>query len=131
MQKSSLNKAQLIGHLGAEPESRFTKSGACVTNFNIATNESWKDKSGNVQDRTEWHKVVMFGKMAETAAEYLKKGQLVYVEGRMKTDSWLDDQQVKRYSTSINADVFTMLGKKDVGQGVQDNVQADKDDLPF
>ena len=131
MQKSSLNKAQLIGHLGAEPESRFTKSGACVTNFNIATNESWKDKDGKVQDVTEWHKVVMFGKMAETAAEYLKKGQLVYVEGRMKTDSWLDDQQVKRYSTSVNADVFTMLGKKEVGQSVQDNVQADKDDLPF
>ena len=129
MQKGSLNKAQLIGHLGAEPESRFTKSGACVTNFNIATNESWKDKDGKVQDVTEWHKVVMFGKMAETAAEYLKKGQLVYVEGRMKTDSWLDDQQVKRYSTSVNADVFTMLGKKDKEEYPKQN--DDGDDLPF
>ena len=129
MQKSSLNKSQLIGHLGADPESKFLKSGACVTNFNIATNESWKDKDGKVQDVTEWHKVVMFGKMAETAAEYLKKGQLVYVEGRMKTDSWLDDQQVKRYSTSINADVFTMLGKKDKEEYPKQNDGGD--DLPF
>ena len=129
MQKGSLNKAQLIGHLGAEPESKFTTSGNAITNFNIATNESWKDKNGDVQDRTEWHKVVMFGKMAETAAEFLKKGQLVYVEGRIKTDSWEGDDGVKRYTTSINADVFTMLGKK---ESTDSPVKEDKDDdLPF
>ena len=129
MQKGSLNKAQLIGHLGADPESKFTTSGNAVTNFNLATNESWKDKSGNVQDRTEWHKVVMFGKMEETAAEYLKKGQLVYVEGRMKTDSWNGDDGIKRYSTSVNADVFTMLGKKDKEESPK--VNDDGDELPF
>ena len=133
MQKGSLNKVQLIGHIGKDPESKFTTSGSAFIKFSIATNESWKDKDGNLQEKTEWHNIVMFGKMAETAGEYLHKGQLVYVEGRLKTDSWETDAGEKRYSTSITADNFTMLGKKEVGQGVQDSVQEDEkdDDLPF
>ena len=137
MQVSSLNKAQIIGRLGADPESKFGKSGNAVTKFNVATSERWKDGSEQDQERTEWHRVVMFGKMAEVAGEYLKKGQLVYVEGRIKTDSWEDDQGIKRYSTSINADTFTMLGKKDSGTLVLAEKEGDEkvddsgDDLPF
>ncbi|MCJ7802773.1 MAG: single-stranded DNA-binding protein, partial [Candidatus Marinimicrobia bacterium] len=96
MQKGSLNKVQLIGHLGADPESRFTTSGNAVTNFNLATNESWKSAEGDAKEKTEWHRVVLFGKMAETAAEYMKKGQLVYIEGRLQTRSWDDKDNVKR-----------------------------------
>jgi len=132
MQKGSLNKAQLIGHVGNDPESKFTKSGNAVTNFSLATNESWKDKNDEVQERTEWHRIVMFGKMAETAGEYLTKGQLVYVEGRIKTDSWETDSGEKRYSTSITADVFTMLGKKEPkNSNDAEREAANEDDLPF
>ena len=90
MQKNSLNKVILIGNLGQDPEARFTPQGTAVTNLSIATNESWKDQSGETQDRTEWHRVVMYGRMAETAAEYMKKGQMVYVEGRLNTREWED-----------------------------------------
>ena len=87
MQKNSLNKVILIGNLGQDPEARFTPQGTAVTNLSIATNESWKDQSGETQDRTEWHRVVMYGRMAETAAEYMKKGQMVYVEGRLTQEN--------------------------------------------
>ena len=82
MQKSSVNKVILVGNLGQDPESRFTPQGTAVTNLSVATNESWKDQNGDTQERTEWHRVVMYGRMAETAVEYMKKGQIVYVEGR-------------------------------------------------
>jgi len=85
MQKSSVNKVILVGNLGQDPESRFTPQGTAVTNLSIATNESWKDQNGETQDRTEWHRVVMYGRMAETAVEYMRKGQMVYVEGRLNT----------------------------------------------
>ena len=133
MQKGSLNKVLLIGHLGGDPESRFTTSGSAVANFNIATNESWRSAEGDNKEKTEWHRVVLFGKMAETAAEYMKKGQLVYVEGRLQTRSWEDKDQVKRYTTEVLCDSFTMLGRKGESRS-SDVVSKDEDqddDLPF
>ena len=133
MQKGSLNKVQLIGHLGADPESRFTTSGSAVTNFNLATNESWRSAEGDTKEKTEWHRVVLFGKMAETSAEYMKKGQLVYIEGRLQTRSWEDKDKVKRYTTEILCDNFTMLGRKgdNSGGGSSEKASDQDDDLPF
>ena len=133
MQKGSLNKVLLIGHLGADPESRFTTSGSAVTNFNLATNESWRSTEGDTKEKTEWHRVVLFGKMAETAAEYMKKGQLVFVEGRLQTRSWEDKDKVKRYTTEILCDTFTMLGRKneDGGTSKSQKDTDQEDDLPF
>ena len=90
MQKGSINKVVLVGHMGGDPETRFTPSGAAVANFNIATNESWRDANGDIQDKTEWHRCVMFGKSAELAGELLKKGQLLYPEGKLQTRNWED-----------------------------------------
>mgnify|MGYP003308921804 FL=1 len=98
MQKGSVNKVVLIGHLGGNPESRFTTSGAAVANFTLATNESWKDSNGEIQDKTEWHRCVMFGKPAELAGDLLKKGQLIYTEGKLQTRNWEDNNGVKRLS---------------------------------
>lgn len=136
----SLNKVILIGNLGQDPEARFTPQGTAVTNLSIATNESWKDQSGEMQDRTEWHRVVMYGRMAETATEYMKKGQMVYVEGRLYTREWEDQNQIKRKTTEIRCDNFTMLGRRSDGQGSAQgnmspspkvsNLEVD-DDLPF
>ena len=117
MQKSSVNKVILVGNLGQDPESRFTPQGTAVTNLSIATNESWKDQSGEIQERTEWHRVVMYGRMAETAVEYMRKGQMVYIEGRLNTREWEDQNQVKRKTTEIRCDNFTMLGRKKRGGG--------------
>ena len=135
MQKNSVNKVIIVGNLGQDPEARFTPQGTAVTNLSVATNESWKNQSGETQERTEWHRVVMYGKMAETASEYMKKGQTVYVEGRLQTNEWEDQNQVKRKTTEIRCDNFTMLGRRaDSTQG--SNVPNDKtedqdDDLPF
>jgi single-strand DNA-binding protein len=133
MQKGSLNKVLLIGHLGADPESRFMTSGSAVTNFNLATNESWKSAEGDIKDKTEWHRVVIFGKKAETAAEYMKKGQLVFIEGRLQTRSWEDKDNVKRYTTEVLCDNFTMLGRKgEGGSAAPSQKDSDQeDDLPF
>ena len=133
MQKGSLNKVLLIGHLGADPESRFTTSGNAVTNFTLATNESWKSTEGDIKERTEWHRVVIFGKMAETAAEYMKKGQLVFIEGRLQTRSWEDKDKVKRYTTEVLCEAFTMLGRKgdDTGGSSTKKDADQEDDLPF
>ena len=140
MQKNSLNKVILIGNLGQDPEARFTPQGTAVTNLSIATNESWKDQSGEMQDRTEWHRVVMYGRMAETATEYMKKGQMVYVEGRLHTREWEDQNQIKRKTTEIRCDNFTMLGRRSDAQGqAQNNMSSSPsvsnsevdDDLPF
>ncbi len=134
MQKSSVNKVILVGNLGQDPESRFTPQGTAVTNLSIATNESWKDQNGDIQERTEWHRVVMYGRMAETAVEYMRKGQMVYVEGRLNTREWEDQNQVKRKTTEIRCDNFTMLGRKGDGtpqnSGTGNSEKVD-DDLPF
>ncbi len=107
---ASINKAILIGNLGSDPEVRYTPSGAAVANFNVATNESWKDKSGQDQARTEWHKVVVWGKLAEICGEYLAKGRTVYVEGRIQTREWNDKEGTKRYTTEIVANTVQFLG---------------------
>ena len=140
MQKNSLNKVILIGNLGQDPETRFTPQGTAVANLSVATNESWKDQNGEMQDRTEWHRVVMYGRMAETAGEDMKKGQMVYVEGRLNTREWEDKNQIKRRTTEIRCDNFTMLGKRTDSGGSNPSGPADApskpddggdDDLPF
>ena len=144
MQKNSLNKVILIGNLGQNPESRFTPQGTAVANLSIATNEAWKDQNGELQERTEWHRVVMYGRMAETANEFMKKGQMVYVEGRLHTRDWEDQNQIKRRTTEIRCDNFTMLGRRgessassNKGAGAQENKlgmgedTVSDDDLPF
>ena len=105
-----VNKVILIGNLGADPETRFMPSGGAVTNIRLATSESWKDKqSGQMQERTEWHRVVFFNKLAEIAGEYLKKGSKVYVEGSLRTRKWQGQDGQDRYSTEIVADQMQML----------------------
>jgi len=135
MQKGSVNKVVLVGHLGGDPETRFMPSGAAVTNFNMATNESWKDTNGELQDKTEWHRCVMFGKSAELAGELLKKGQLVYMEGKLQTRNWEDKDGIKRYTTEVVCDMFTMLGRKMDTDSSQEATPAsnseEEDDLPF
>ena len=139
MQKNSLNKVILIGNLGQDPEARFTPQGTAVTNLSVATNEAWKDQGGELQERTEWHKIVLYGRMAETASEYMKKGQMVYVEGRLNTREWEDQNQVKRRTTEIRCDNFTMLGKRSDSSGssqeksteTQKPDSSEDDDLPF
>jgi single-strand DNA-binding protein len=106
-----INKVILIGNLGADPESRSMPSGMNVTNLRIATSESWKDKqTGEMQERTEWHSVAMFGRLAEISAQYLRKGSLVYIEGRLRTRTWQDKEGRDRYTTEIVADEMQMLG---------------------
>lgn len=107
---ASINKVILIGNLGNDPEVRFTPSGSAVANFNIATNESWKDKNGQDQDRTEWHKIVVWGKQAENCGEYLSKGRPVYIEGKLQTREWNDKDGNKRYTTEVVAQTVQFLG---------------------
>jgi single-strand DNA-binding protein len=112
-----INKVILVGNLGADPETRYTAGGAAITNLRLATSESWRDKqSGEMQDRTEWHRVVLFGKLAEIAGEYLKKGRQVYIEGSLRTNEYEKDG-VKRYSTDIVANEMQMLGGGAEGAG--------------
>jgi single-strand DNA-binding protein len=113
---ASVNKAILVGHLGRDPEIRYVPSGDAVANFSIATTESWKDKQGVKQEKTEWHRISMFGKQAEIAGEYLKKGSSVYIEGRIQTRTWQDKEGNERQTTEIVADRMQMLGGKPSGQ---------------
>ncbi len=139
MQKNSVNKVILIGNLGQDPESRFTPQGTAVTSFSVATNESWKSQSGEIKEHTEWHRIEMFGKRAETANEYMRKGNTVYIEGRLKTDEWEDKETgQKRRATKIQCDSFTMLGRRGDSQNQNQNggqasapASKDDDDLPF
>lgn len=106
-----INKVILIGNLGADPEVRFTPSGQAVANFRIATSESWTDKgSGQKQERTEWHRIVVWGKLAELCGEYLKKGRQCYVEGRLQTREWTDKEGKKNYTTEVVAQTVQFLG---------------------
>jgi single-strand DNA-binding protein len=140
----SLNKAMLIGNLGRDPELRYTPSGVAVATFTLATNESWKDQDGNTQERTEWHNIVAWRKLAEICGEYLKKGKKVFVEGRIQTRSY-DDKNTgaKRYITEIVLDNMIMLdgrGGAGNGGGTASSAPAEPgeassgkvdDDLPF
>jgi single-strand DNA-binding protein len=106
-----INKVILVGHLGADPETRYMPSGGAVTNLRVATSEQWKDKtSGDQQERTEWHNVAMFGRLAEIAGEYLRKGSQVYIEGRLRTRKWQDKEGHDRWTTEIIANEMQMLG---------------------
>ena len=115
---ASVNKVILLGNLGRDPETRYTTGGDAVTNLNIATSEQWKDKNGEKQERTEWHRVVLFGRQAEVAGEYLKKGRSVYIEGRLQTRKYTDKDGVEKYSTEIVADRMQLIGSaRDAGSG--------------
>ncbi|MBI5476051.1 MAG: single-stranded DNA-binding protein [Ignavibacteriales bacterium] len=139
MAGKSLNKVLLIGHLGKDPELSYTASGVAVGKFSVATNESWKDQDGNTQERTEWHNIVAWRKLAEICGQYLKKGSKVYLEGRLQTRSWDDKNSgVKRYTTEIIADNLIMLDSKGSGNSGDMETPAreepsapEKDDLPF
>jgi len=115
---ASVNKVILLGNLGRDPETRYTTGGDAVTNLRIATTETWKDKSGEKQEKTEWHSVVLFGRQAEIAGEYLKKGRSVYIEGRLQTRKYTDKEGVEKYSTEIVGDRMQLLGGgRDAGGG--------------
>lgn len=110
---SSVNKVILIGHLGQDPELRYLASGDAVANFSMATSESWKDKAGEKQEQTEWHRISAFGKTAEIVGKFLKKGSQVYVEGKLQTKKWTDKEGVERYTTEIRCDRMQMLGARE------------------
>lgn len=112
---ASVNKVILVGNLGRDPEVRYMPNGEAVCNFSIATTDSWKDKAGAKQERTEWHNIVMYRKLAEIAGEYLKKGRPVYVEGRLQTRKWQTKEGQDRYTTEIIADQMQMLGGREGG----------------
>jgi single-strand DNA-binding protein len=110
---ASVNKVIIVGNLGADPETRYLPSGDAVTNIRVATTDRWKDKaSGDTKEATEWHRIAFFGRLAEIAGEYLKKGSQVYVEGSLRTRKWQDKDGQDKYSTEIRADVMQMLGSR-------------------
>jgi len=120
MQKNSVNKAIIVGNMGQDVELKYTPSGLAVANMSVATTESRKDKSGEYNDLTEWHRIVVFGKTAEFVSKYLGKGSTVYVEGRLQTRSWEDKEGIKKYSTEIIADAVTPVGGKARSGGPSD-----------
>ena len=140
---AGINKVILIGNLGKDPELRYTPSGTAVASFSLATSEKWKDRDGNMQDKTEWHNIVVWGRQAEIAKEYLAKGRQVYIEGRIQTRSWDDKDGNKRYTTEIIAQRLNFLGSRgDQGGGGSSSdappeapppgdLGAEDDDLPF
>ncbi len=137
-----VNKALLIGRLGADPEVRYTPDGAMVTSFRLATDEQWKDRAGEKVQKTEWHRIVTFGKLAEICGNYLAKGKLVFIEGRIQTRSWEDKEGIKRFTTEIVAMGMQMLDSKGTtkGQGIPGDDHASSytdseampgEDVPF
>lgn len=139
MAGKSLNKVTLIGNLGKDPELSYTPSGVAVAKFSVATGERWKDQEGNVQEKTEWHNIVAWKKLAEICGQYLKKGSKVYLEGKLQTRSWDDKTTgVKKYMTEVIADDLIMLDSKG-GSGASESpvpsesrvAEPEKDDLPF
>jgi single-strand DNA-binding protein len=115
-----VNKVILIGNLGSDPEVKYTPNGAPVANFSLATNESWNDKDGQRQERTEWHRLVLWSKLAEIAQQYLKKGARIYVEGKLQTRSWDDQSGQKRYMTEVVVNDMQMLDSRGEGGGSGD-----------
>ncbi|MCL2626095.1 MAG: single-stranded DNA-binding protein [Cystobacterineae bacterium] len=145
---AGVNKVILVGNLGADPEVRFTPSGQAVANFRIATSEGWKDKDGQKQERTEWHRIVVWGKLGELCGEYLKKGRQVYLEGRLQTREWNDKEGKKNYTTEVVVSNVCFLGspegrrmegggRRDEGGGSMHGYPPDShpepmdDDIPF
>ena len=136
---ASVNKVTIIGNLGKDPELKFMPNGDAVCNFSVATTDTWKDKAGEKQERTEWHNIVMYRKVAEIAGEYLKQGSSVYLEGRLQTRKWQTKEGQDRYTTEVVADSMQMLGKKYEGEQTISKPVSKKDmpiddiesDLPF
>ena len=141
-----LNKVTLIGHLGADPELRYTEGNIPVASFSVATNESYKDQNGTLVERTEWHRAVAWRRLAEILAEYLKKGSKVYLEGTLQTRSWEDKDGIKRYTTEVVVNDFVFLDSKGGGNGnghrggsshatdpapIPEPADVPEDDLPF
>jgi single-strand DNA-binding protein len=136
-----VNKVILIGRLGKDPDVRYTPDGTMVTNFNLATDEQWKDKNGEKVQKTEWHRIVTWGKLAEICGNYLVKGKLVFIEGRIQTRSWEDKEGVKRFTTEIIASNMQMLDSKgqnkaedtsfDVASTSSNDGNSPLDDVPF
>jgi single-strand DNA-binding protein len=140
---ASVNKVILIGNLGADPELRYTPSGAAVANFNMATTEKWKDKEGQLQEKTEWHRIILWARQAEIAKEYLRKGSSVYIEGRLQNRNYEDKDGIKRYVTEIIGQRMQLLGGRGGGAPSESsggpsepppppgNLENEDDDLPF
>ena len=131
MAQRGVNKVILVGNMGQEPETRYLPSGGAVTNISIATSETWKDKnSGQMQERTEWHRVVFFNRLAEIAGEYLKKGSKVYIEGALRTRKWQDQSGSDRYTTEIVASEMQMLDSRGGAGGGSDDGFSGYDQMP-
>ena len=144
---SSVNKVIVVGNLGAYPEVRFTQENVCVATLSVATSEKWRDGQGNLQERTEWHRVVAWGKLAENVQTYCYKGQKVYVEGKLQTRAWEDKDKIKRYTTEIRAEQVVFLSARGDGGAARANADTQErekaasdselpdmsadDDLPF
>ena len=143
---SSVNKVILVGRLGKDPELKYTQGGVSMTRFSIATDETWKDQNGEKQQRTEWHNIITWRKLAEICGQYLNKGKLVYIEGRLQTRSWEDKEGNRRYTTEVQADNMVMLsgGRSDETRTVgtsnaaatstspsDTNPEITDDDIPF
>tara|TARA_R110002072_G_C7728646_1_gene515548 strand:+ start:29 stop:547 length:519 start_codon:yes stop_codon:yes gene_type:complete len=130
MASKGVNKVILVGNLGKDPEVRFTQDGKAIANLTLATSESWKDQSGQVQEKTEWHRVAIFGKLAEIAGEYLRKGSQVYFEGQLQTRKWTNKEGQDQYTTEIKVDSFSgvmqMLGGKSENSGQQQQQQQQR-----
>ena len=142
--RGSVNKVILIGRLGGDPELKYTTGGTAVANFSLATNTSWKDADGNKQEKTDWHRIVVWRKLAEFAGEWLKKGSYIFLEGRLQTRSWDDKDGNKRYITEVVAENIEFMGSKKEGQAADSNIPPtptefpesndapqQEDDLPF
>lgn len=133
----SVNKVILLGNLGRDPELRYTPNGSPVANFTLATNEVWKDKEGNKQEHTEWHRIVIFGKLAEIAGEYLRKGRQVYIEGSIRSRTYKDRDGNDKSTTEIRADSLVMIGKPEGGTSEGARTTSEKppeysdEDIPF
>ena len=126
---AAVNKVILIGNLGANPELRFTGTGLAVANFSLATNESWTDKQGHKQQRTEWHRVVVWGKLGELCGEYLTKGRQAYVEGRLQTREWTDKEEQRHFITEVVANQVVFLGARNGKDAARDAVPAEQLDV--
>ncbi len=131
MSRGTVNKVFIIGRLGADPDLRYTPNGNAVATLSVATNEVWKDRDGNMQERTEWHRVVLWGRQAEVANEYLKKGSRVFIEGRLQTRNWEDKDGIKRYTTEIISQNIQFLDtRSDADAGMPPIPPISDDDLP-
>ncbi len=118
---AGVNKVIILGHLGKDPEMRYQPNGGAIANFNIATSETYKDKDGNKQEKTEWHRIVLFGRTAEVAGEYLRKGSMAYIEGRLQTRKWTDKEGQERYTTEIIGDRLQLVGGRNDGGNRSDD----------